>query len=84
MRIKDEHVVWREVDDQIVLLDLDGSTYFRLNDSAAVLWRQIIGGADEAALPSVLVDTYSIPPERAAAEVAEFLDALEAKGMVER
>lgn len=50
MRLDSERAVWREVGDEIVILDVPTATYLTLNSSAVTLWKQLEGGASPAEL----------------------------------
>lgn len=75
-RLREADVAWREVDGDIVVLDLRSASYLRLNASAALLWHGLLGGADEATLVSELRAAYSLDDDRARADVAAFLRSL--------
>jgi hypothetical protein len=83
LRLRTSELTWRAVDEDIVVLDLRGSTYFSLNSSAAVLWEAIAGGASRAELARCLVDRYGIEAEHAAADVEAFVAELQAKELLE-
>lgn len=80
MRLRDEHLVWRDVEGEIVILDLRSSRYLQLNSAGAALWRQLAAGADEADLVSGLVQRFAADANQARDDVAAFLDDLRSKG----
>ena len=85
VQLRDDGIVWREVQGEIVILSLAGSEYFRLNATGGVLWMLMANSeVEEAALPGVLVDQYGIDMDHAVDVVASFLDVLESKGLVTR
>jgi hypothetical protein len=84
LRAAEDDVVWREVDGQVLLLDLEGSTYFQLNHSGALLWRRLLDGATEADLAEVLTERYGIDRAQAEGDVRHFLAMLDAKSLVRR
>lgn len=71
-----ERAVWREIGEEVVILDVPTSTYLNLNGSARLLWKRLSGGATPAELTAELVATYGIPEVQAAKDVQSFLDAL--------
>ena len=75
-------VAWRETGGEIVVLDLDGSVYFGLNGTGAVLWKRLVDGADGADLAALLVHDFAVPAPRAAADVEAFLDDLRQHGLL--
>ena len=71
----------RDVDALNAFLDLAGSAYFELNDTAALLWPALVGGTDDAELTRILAEAG---PADAAADVQTFLDELQAAGLLLR
>lgn len=82
MRLNDERVVWQEADGEAVALDLVSSTYLSVNASGTLLLRALSTGASEAVLVARLVNEYDLCEQQARADVREFIDALEAKGLL--
>ncbi|HVM10086.1 MAG TPA: PqqD family protein [Acidimicrobiales bacterium] len=69
-------VEWRNVDGEIIVLDLGSSTYFSLNRTAAPLWRMLVEGATEQELVEALQGAHDLPSETAARDVAALVDEL--------
>lgn len=82
MRLRDGELEWREVDGEIVVLDLATSRYLAVNHSGAVLWRALCAEITRSALEATLSERYAIAPEAAAQAVEEFLAALRARGLL--
>lgn len=68
-----EDVVWRQIEDETVLLDLRTSTYLSTNVSATVLWERLAQGATHAQLVEALRTRFEVTPERASEDVDQFL-----------
>jgi hypothetical protein len=83
LRLRGDLLEWREVEGEIVALDLRTSRYLAVNRSGARLWSILAVGASKQQLVAHLVDVYGIPPDRAEAETTEFLDALAAEQLIE-
>ena len=83
LQLRSEALAWREVGDETVALDLDASLYLATNSSGTLLWNELAAGTTRDALVSRLVQVYGIEPRVAAADVDEFLAALEANGLLE-
>jgi hypothetical protein len=84
MKLRVDDMTWREIDGDLVILDLRSSTYLTANASATVLMRQL---TEECSLPQLvqaLVDAFDIPDHRAQQDVQAFLDELGASGLLER
>jgi hypothetical protein len=84
LRLRKDAVRWREIDREVVALDLDSSMYLGTNESGVSLWRRLAEGATAEQLVDELVSAFGIEPERATADVCSFLDELEARNLLER
>ena len=76
LKLDDDRAVWREVGDEVVVLDVQTATYLSLNGSAGALWKKLDGGATPVELVAELVSAYAVPEARAAKDVEDFLRAL--------
>ena len=66
-----ERAVWRQVGDEVVILDVPTGTYLTLNSSAVTLWKHLEKGASPAELAAELISTYAITQEKASAGCAQ-------------
>jgi hypothetical protein len=82
LRIDTDRAVWREIADEVVILDVPTTTYLNLNKSARVLWRRLDRGATPTELAAELVAFYGIPQDEAANDVQDFLDALRVRSLL--
>jgi hypothetical protein len=73
MQLKQDGVVWHTVGDDIVVLDLNGSVYLKINGSGRVLWERLTQHTSERELAAALVDCYGIADDRAAADASNFV-----------
>jgi hypothetical protein len=76
VQIKSTDVSWREVDGDIVALDLRSSTYFTTNRTGAVMWNAMVDGCQVDDLVELLQSTFSISRASATHDVQAFLDVL--------
>ena len=82
-RLRQGNLEWREVEGEIVALDLDASVYLRANAAGALLWDALGEGATEEELVERLAARYRrLPPDTAAADVRAFLAALESHSLL--
>jgi Coenzyme PQQ synthesis protein D (PqqD) len=82
LRLRTGDLEWREIDDEIVLLDGRQATYLSTNGSGTLLWRALADGATREQLVSLLVDAYAIDERRATADADEFVALLASKGLL--
>jgi Coenzyme PQQ synthesis protein D (PqqD) len=80
--LKVDDLTWREVQDELLVLDMATTTYLTLNGSAKFLWEQLVDGATLTELAGSLVDRYGIDTGRARVDAEEFLQVLEERSFV--
>lgn len=73
MQLRQTGITWQVVGDDVVVLDLDGSVYLKLNGTGRFLWERLAEESSEPDLVAALVDRYGIDEARAQADVASFL-----------
>lgn len=77
MRIRTDRLTWRDVDGDIVALDLETSTYFSANGTASVLLRALTDGATKEDLVGLIVKDFRVDDATAAADVDAFIQSLQ-------
>lgn len=87
MKVK-EGFMLREIADSWVIVPLGTRTVefngiMTLNESGAFLWRKLEGGAELCDLVSAIKSEYNVNDKIAAADVKEFIDAVNAKDLLE-
>jgi Coenzyme PQQ synthesis protein D (PqqD) len=82
LRLRNEDLAWRMVDDEVVAVDLRTSTYLNTNGSGAVLWLALVEGATDEELVARLVAEFGIDADRARADVDRFLDAVRGRALL--
>ena len=84
MRIRTERLTWREVDDELVALDLDRSTYFTANPAAALLIKLLAeGSVTRDGLVAALLAEFDVEPAVAGGDVDAFLADLDRDGLLD-
>jgi Coenzyme PQQ synthesis protein D (PqqD) len=81
LRLRDD-LSWNEIDDQIVLLDISGSSYFSVGGAGVRLWPLLVAGTSFEALTELLVSSFALEQEQAERDVREFLGALADEGLL--
>ncbi len=84
LRLRDDAVRWREIEQEIVAVDLGRSDYVSTNESGVLLWRRLAEGTTQEQLVDELVSAFGIDRERASEDVGRFLDELDARNLLER
>jgi hypothetical protein len=84
LKLRDDAVRWREIEGELVAVDLASSRYLGSNPSGLALWRALADGACRDELVRRLVEAFGITPERAGADVDRFVGEVAALGLLER
>ena len=83
MKLRVDDITWREIDGDLVLLDLRSSTYLTANSSGSVLIRHLTEERTPQQLTQALVDAFDVTEQQAQQDVQRFLDVLGARGLLE-
>lgn len=81
-RLSDD-VVFRELDGEAVLLDLQSGTYFGLDAVGTRIWQLIAEYGTLAAVFDRVVREFDVEREAARADLLELVSQLTARGLVE-
>jgi hypothetical protein len=77
LRLRLDALEWRNIEGEVVAVDLRTSTYLAVNPSGAMLWPALASGATRDELTNVLVDQFQLPRDQAAKDVEAFVQMLE-------
>lgn len=83
LHLLSEDLVWREIEGELVLLDLRSSLYLTGNRSACVLWDALVAGAERQELIDLLCGSFEVEASRAAEDVDRFLEELAERDLLE-
>ena len=81
-QLRDGELEWREVEGEIVALDLRASTYLSVNKAGTALWPHLTTGVSRDELVAVLTARFDIDAEAAGRDVDSFVGMLEEKGLL--
>jgi hypothetical protein len=76
LRLRDDALEWREIEDEVIAVDVRTSTYLGTNGSGTVLWRALAEGATRGELVAALEESFGIPRTRAEEDVDRFVEHL--------
>ena len=74
----------RQLDDELILLDMSGGEYFSLNASGASIWRGIERGLALGDIDKELSADWPVAAEERWRMIISVVDELLARGLVER
>lgn len=78
-----ECVLFRELDGEAVLLNLDNETYYRLNVVATDCWNYLAGGNSVGATGEQVAAAHGINREQADHDAMALVEDLLAEGLIE-
>lgn len=73
-----------EVDGEVVLMNVDTSTFFSLEGTALDVWKAIDGAHDEAGIAALLAPQFDESEAQIAQHVGEFIASLAEAGLVQK
>jgi hypothetical protein len=82
LRLKDDEIEWRTVEDEIVILHRGDWEYLTVNEAGTLLWSKLIDGATRTDLVSLLLAEYDIDEVRATDDVETFLALLSERDLL--
>ena len=79
-----DSVIWRRIEDDIVIISEDGLATHILNKTAAFIWELCNGknGIDD--IITSLLEKFEVPEEEAKADVSEIIDKLLQLGILKQ
>ncbi len=78
-----DHVLVRQMDDELVILDLNTEAYFGLNDVGAALWSSLQETSSIDDAYRRLLDTYDVAPETLRQDIETLLQQLLDQQLIE-
>lgn len=77
-----EDVVFRELDGEAVILNLESGMYFGLDEVGTRMWQLLDTHGSLRRTLEALEAEYDAPAERLAADLTEFVDSLRSRGLL--
>ena len=82
LRLRSHGLEWREVDGEVIALDIPGAVYLGANQSASGLWDALAQGATREQLVERLMAGYRIGRADAERDVDAFISQLRDRGLL--
>jgi hypothetical protein len=82
IRLRTDGIEWREVEGEIVALELESSSYLAANPTATTLWSALVEGTTREALVRTVVEQYAVEEAVAGRDVDAFLAQLREQGLL--
>lgn len=80
--IRSEHVVWKALEGESVLLDLETGVYFSLNETGAAAWELFDGATSLATVGEALCARFNVSTEQIQRDLCELTQDLRKEGLV--
>lgn len=80
---KESYIAYREIDSEVVILNLETSEYFTLNETASEIWKLMIEKKyDIQKTAKYISEKYSITTEEALKDTENFINNLIKYGVI--
>jgi hypothetical protein len=83
-RQRADDLVWREIDNEVIVLDLRSAQYLSLNAAGVVLWEALEIEQSEGQLAELLAERFGIDADLARQDTRAFIDACAELQLLER
>jgi Coenzyme PQQ synthesis protein D (PqqD) len=82
LRIRDEDLSWRQVGDEVIVLDLRSNSYLSINESGTALWQMLVDGSTPEGMTARLTTDYGLDQDTAQSDVDAFVAMLTDLGLL--
>lgn len=79
---RSEHVMFQELDGEVVLLDLASEKYFGLNEVGSRIWALLSEARSMGAIHAVLCEEFDAPADAIERDLLGLVEKLAAAGLV--
>ena len=83
IRLRTSDLAWREVSDEIVVLEFRSGSYLLVNGTGRELWPQLVAGTTRQLLAASITDRHRVDAAEAEADVEAFVATLADLGLLE-
>lgn len=84
MKLRNDGLTWRRLGEDILVLDLESSSYFSIGGTGTFLFETLQGSdLDQAQLVDAVLAEYEADPATVASDVADFVARLRAAGLLQ-
>lgn len=83
IRLRTSDLAWREVSDEIVVLEFRSGSYLLVNGTGRELWPQLVAGTTRQRLAASVRDRHGVDAAEAEADVESFVATLDDFGLLE-
>jgi len=80
--VRTNRVVWKNIDGEVVIADMEGSTVRILNKTAGLIWTLADGTKKVEEMVPEVCDKFEVTPKQAHTDVMEFCQELLQAGLI--
>jgi hypothetical protein len=78
-----DNVLFQQIDQEMVLLDLESGEYYGLNEVGARIWTLLLEGKSLAQVLDTMVEEFEVTPEHLRGDIQRFLILMRDRGLIE-
>jgi len=79
-----ENFAWRNVNDEIIILNLKSGEYFTLNDVAQCIWTAVTEEKSVEEIKVKIIDEYDVSAEKAERDIDDFITGMIEQGLLHK
>lgn len=79
-----DELVWRKVDSEMIILNLEDANYFTLNEVGSTIWDVLTEGGDDNDATKKICENFAVEEASARSDVTEYIGLLLAEGLITR
>ena len=80
--VRADDIIWRRIEDEVVLIKDDGLAVHVLNKTAAIIWEMCDGENAIEKIAATLCERFDISPDEAISDVKDTINKLENVGLL--
>jgi hypothetical protein len=82
LKIRSDDLSWRQVEDEVIVLDLRSNEYLSINQSGTALWEMLVDGTTAETMSARLASDFGLEPDRSRTDVEAFIAMLAERGLL--
>jgi len=75
-------VIWRNIDGEIIILNLDSGHYYTLNKTGSIIWNAFVEKKTPQEVVAKLTDRFKISPKIAKEDVSNLIAMLQKEDLI--
>jgi hypothetical protein len=79
-----ENIAWRNVNEEVVILNLKSGEYFTLNDVGQFVWLAVADQKNIEEIRQKVVDAFDVSPEKASEDIEAFISRMLDEGLLHK